>query len=260
MNRKQSHQQDATQRIVQLRRERDTLKIQLKSLDTMIAEIPPEGDSSGEVERSAEHCRQSRIVDAFRLTGFSVHSVTNDKLICSYDTSYNGLCYETFYIEICDLEKETCKVERHSIPCFIPVLELEKKLLKVDPKQFFLKLSDYLFAYVSRKEELRLLQEKESKKISVTVTYSKPVDFVEIKIGNHKDIIKLEWQLTYTDLLHTRPTKVRLDVIAIDDSEDHSIKPKETLVQEWTQSLKNKPLCGAVDDIIHDYCELVKPD
>jgi len=37
---------------------------------------------------------------------------------------------------------------------------------------------------------------------------------VEIKIGNHKDIIELEWQLTYTDLLHTRPTEVTLNVIA----------------------------------------------
>ena len=87
-----------------------------------------------------------------------MYSVANNKVICSYDTSYNDLCYETFYIEIYDLQKETCKVERHSIPCFIPVLELEKKLLKVDPKQFFLKLSDYLFAYVSRREELRFLQ------------------------------------------------------------------------------------------------------
>ena len=36
MNRKQSQQQDATHKIVQLRRERDALKIQLKSLDTMV--------------------------------------------------------------------------------------------------------------------------------------------------------------------------------------------------------------------------------
>jgi transposase len=36
MNRKQAQQQDATQRIVQLKRERDALTIQLKSLDTMV--------------------------------------------------------------------------------------------------------------------------------------------------------------------------------------------------------------------------------
>jgi hypothetical protein len=65
---------------------------------------------------------------------------------------------DSYIPPIYDLQKETCKVEKHSIPCFIPVLELEKKLLKVDPKQFFLKLSDYLFAYVSRREELRFLE------------------------------------------------------------------------------------------------------
>ena len=47
-------------------------------------------------------------------------------------------------------------------------------------------------------------------------------------------------------------------ILFLDDSEDHSIKPTETLVQKWIQGLKNEPLCGAVADIIDDYCELVK--
>ena len=50
-------------------------------------------------------------------------------------------------------------------------------------------------------------------KDKVVVTCSEPVDFVELKIGQHADILQLEFQLTYTDLLHTMPTKTRLTVI-----------------------------------------------
>ncbi|VDI72953.1 Hypothetical predicted protein, partial [Mytilus galloprovincialis] len=96
---------------------------------------------------------------------------------------------------------------RHSFPGFIPVLDLEETLLKVDPRQFLLKLNDYLFAFITRREEAKIVQGK------LNVDYSEPVDFIEIKIGNSSDILQLEFQLTYTDLLHTMPTKTRLTVI-----------------------------------------------
>ena len=87
-------------------------------------------------------------------SGFSVFSMDNTHIIFSYDTSHKGTNHETFYLEMQDFQNDNFKVMRHSFPCFIPVLELEETLLKIDPRQFLLKLGDYLFAYITRREEV----------------------------------------------------------------------------------------------------------
>ncbi|VDI03055.1 Hypothetical predicted protein [Mytilus galloprovincialis] len=182
---------------------------------------------------------------------FSVFSVDNTNIIFSYDTSHKGICHETFYLEIQDLENENFKVMRHSFPGFIPVLDLEETLLKVDPRQFLLKLNELLVLHlITRREEAKIVQGK------LNVDYSEPVDFIEIKIGNSSDILQLEFQLAYTDLLHTMPTKTRLTVIVNDDSEGHGVKPKEKLVKEWKNNLQTELLTDAVFNIMKDYKNL----
>ncbi|XP_063407619.1 centromere protein O-like isoform X3 [Mytilus trossulus] len=245
------------QRLVQLRRQRDALKIQLQTVETMISENnvsleedTPERDTEELTDVKSHHQELSTLMDCYRLTGFSVFSVDNTNIIFSYDTSHKGVCHETFYLEIQDLENENFKVMRHSFPGFIPVLDLEETLLKVDPRQFLLKLNDYLFAFITRREEAKIVQGK------LNVDYSEPVDFIEIKIGNSSDILQLEFQLTYTDLLHTMPTKTRLTVIVNDDSEGHGVKPKEKLVKEWKNNLQTELLTDAIFDIMKDYKSL----
>ncbi|XP_076083099.1 uncharacterized protein LOC143054089 isoform X3 [Mytilus galloprovincialis] len=232
------------QRLVQLRRQKDALKIQLQTVETMISEnnVSLEEDTP---ERDTEE-----LTDVKSHHRFSVFSVDNTNIIFSYDTSHKGICHETFYLEIQDLENENFKVMRHSFPGFIPVLDLEETLLKVDPRQFLLKLNDYLFAFITRREEAKIVQGK------LNVDYSEPVDFIEIKIGNSSDILQLEFQLTYTDLLHTMPTKTRLTVIVNDDSEGHGVKPKEKLVKEWKNNLQTELLTDAVFNIMKDYKNL----
>ncbi|XP_052089375.1 centromere protein O-like isoform X1 [Mytilus californianus] len=253
----QDNTQLTVQRLVKLRRQRDALKIQLQTVETMISENnvslgedTPERDTEELTDVKSHHRELSTLMDCYRLTGFSVFSVDNTNIIFSYDTSHKGICHETFYLEIQDLENENFKVMRHSFPGFIPVLDLEETLLKVDPRQFLLKLNDYLFAFITRREEAKIVQGK------LNVDYTEPVDFIEIKIGNSSDILQLEFQLTYTDLLHTMPSKTRLTVIVNDDSEGHGVKPKEKLVKEWKNNLQTELLTDAVFNIMKDYKNL----
>lgn len=249
---------DLNMRIVELRRKRDALKMQLQAVERMIIDknITSEEDME-EVE--SEELRSIKdnyeemctLRDCYRLTGFSVYSVEDTKIIFSYDTSYLGKSLETFYLEMEDLQNEQFVVRRHSFPPFVPVDDLEKTLLKEQPRRFLMKLGDYLFAYIARREETKIVLNKFKEKVSVNS--SEPYDYIELKIGHHVNALQLEFQIIYTDILTTHPAKCNITTIVNDDKEGHEIKPKKALVSQWRTYLQTMPLSEAVDKIMSDY-------
>ncbi|XP_033727497.1 uncharacterized protein LOC117316826 isoform X2 [Pecten maximus] len=96
------------------------------------------------------------------------------------------------------------------------------------------RVSDYLYAYITRREEVvqvqGLLQED---KLQITTTDA--VDFVQVSLGKLTSCVSIKVTLTYQDLLHVMPTRVTFHTCIDDDMElPENFRPGTSLEVEAT--------------------------
>lgn len=90
-----------------------------------------------------------------------IRGVKGGHIIIRFDTAYEDQNFESYY---CVLKSNSAMdklhVIEHSIPFFLPVRELEKQHLGSSPRTFIDHMGDVLQAYVSRREQVRLLSRR----------------------------------------------------------------------------------------------------
>ncbi|XP_010876856.2 centromere protein O isoform X2 [Esox lucius] len=107
----------------------------------------------------ARHTQLKDLLHAHHLIGGYNVLLTKGKGVCvSIATAYEGLYLETYNLEI-NLQ---CKIRisRHNIPPFIPLETMVKQgNMQTDIRAFLDTLSQYLNAYVGRRQQLHLVKE-----------------------------------------------------------------------------------------------------
>uniref|UniRef100_A0A8D0GDN9 Centromere protein O n=1 Tax=Sphenodon punctatus TaxID=8508 RepID=A0A8D0GDN9_SPHPU len=96
------------------------------------------------------------MLQAFRLTGIS-GKLTNQGVCICLSTAYEGTYLDSYYLDL--LLQQPVRIQRHSIPVFIPLEQIAKKYLQADIKCFLSVLLDHLNAYAGRKYQTEQLQE-----------------------------------------------------------------------------------------------------
>ncbi|XP_069106701.1 uncharacterized protein [Argopecten irradians] len=121
----------------------------------------------------------------------------------------------------------------------MPVAKL-KQYLKDDVPEFASKVSDYLYTYTTRREEVVQVQGfLPEDRLQVSMTDA--ADFVQISLGKLSSPLTVKVTLTYQDLLQVLPTRVTFHTF-IDDDMEIPENFKEEQVLKWKQQLKIMPL------------------
>ncbi|XP_033727496.1 centromere protein O-like isoform X1 [Pecten maximus] len=228
-------------KILQIKQQKDQLLQQEKELDVQIKEAElkkylcqKRRNSKKYEEGLANQHRLQQMLDCYRLTGISLHSQDKNAIILCFDNNYKSKFYDSFFVELLKHDSDTFELKHHSLPNFMPVANLAVKYLKDDLSEFASKVSDYLYAYITRREEVvqvqGLLQED---KLQITTTDA--VDFVQVSLGKLTSCVSIKVTLTYQDLLHVMPTRVTFHTCIDDDMElPENFRPGTSLEVEAT--------------------------
>jgi len=147
------------------------------------------------------------------ICGYTLFEHENKELALRLETCFEGKYYEHYHIFL-DVDKTNSKlkISHHTIPYFIPLDRVQKKYLNTNMKAFIQLVSDYLNCFVSRREQLVQLQERENVFFNALQT-SNASDFTTIEVV-HRDR-KYHMQLTYENLLTTYPSQV--EIVTLDE-------------------------------------------
>jgi len=146
--------------------------------------------------------QQAALGHAYRLAGRTTFSVGQDDLIgvCLDTTSPSGAFLEPYYVV---LQLEPLAPHKHTIPYFVPVDKIAEARLNVSLQSFLDEISDYLQAFVMRREQLYRF--KEAHPEIGFVEYSTPVDYIEVSNTSLERYVRI--QLAYDDLKQVLPQR-----------------------------------------------------
>ncbi|CAG8658647.1 18289_t:CDS:2 [Gigaspora margarita] len=144
-----------------------------------------------------------KFLKAYRLTGKTIFSLKENQVGLRFETFYGGKYREPYYVFLSqDEENDQLNIFKHTIPHFIPLNELESDYLNKDI-DFINTLDDYLQAFVTRREETRIMQQD----VGVSnLKTNNAYNSIEFSVRLKESII--EFNLIYEDLKLTTPTDV----------------------------------------------------
>ncbi|XP_062581345.1 centromere protein O-like [Saccostrea cucullata] len=180
------------------------------------------------------------LLSLYRVTGTHVCHEDKSQFTVCLDASYYDTVVESYLIEL--KENNTGNViQRHSLPEFIPTLQLEKEhLTKGDIASFLSIIKNYVQAFIFKREEQRRVKEMiESSGFSCDIQNTSSYDYVEIKLEDPKQLYRIK--LVFR-LLNVLPDKVQIE----EDSET------QRSIKEWKNLLLSKPLAESISEIMKD--------
>ncbi|XP_063156793.1 centromere protein O isoform X2 [Candoia aspera] len=153
-------------KIQELRRQRDELKTKLNVCRSQLIAGKDPMKSSLQVSKATKTSLQAilewktenakGLLELFRLTGLSGKLTQQGVSLC-ISTAFEGTYLDSYYLDI--LMQHPLRIQRHSIPVFIPLEQIAHQHLQKDIKCFLSVLSDHLNAYARRKFQVDQLQE-----------------------------------------------------------------------------------------------------
>ncbi|KAJ7341348.1 hypothetical protein JRQ81_005338 [Phrynocephalus forsythii] len=154
-------------RIQELKRQRDELRTKLSACRSVLAgrEDAPKRDSR---TPQATRARQQALLEwkmegakgllqVFHLTGLSGRLTKEGACLC-ISTAFEGTYLDTYHLDL--LIQQPIRIQRHSVPSFIPLKEIAQEYLQTNIRRFLSVLSDHLNAYAGRKFQANQLQER----------------------------------------------------------------------------------------------------
>ncbi|XP_056152430.1 centromere protein O [Lampris incognitus] len=147
----------------------------------------------------------------------------------SLATTYEGLYLDTYNLDI-DLTARL-KITRHNLPPFIPLDRLiEQSNMQTDIMAFLDTLSQYLNAFVGRRQQLKLVKElhKSTEVLESNMMCSILVLLLTATNQNKAVLCKM----TYADHTRCLPTKVSFESEDSDLSDSHHWEEISTLLKE----------------------------
>jgi len=134
------------------------------------------------------------------------------------ETSTAGKFFEPYYVI---LKLEPLSVHRHTIPYFVPVEELATKHMENSISDFLDEVSEYIQAFVMRRESLKEFREASPE---VDIVTSAPFDYVELKQLTLERYIQVV--LAYDELKKHTPTRANVLCAASLGADGHPVEPK----------------------------------
>ncbi|CAG8634910.1 6186_t:CDS:2 [Cetraspora pellucida] len=141
---------------------------------------------------------------AYRLTGKTIFTLKENRVGLRFETFYGGQYREPYYVILSqDEENDQLSVFKHTIPHFIPLNELESDYLNKDLDKFVNSLHDYLQAFVTRREEAKIMQQD----VGVSnLRSNNAYNSIDFSVRLKESVI--EFSLTYKNLKLSIPTDV----------------------------------------------------
>ncbi|KAL5013193.1 hypothetical protein ScPMuIL_007463 [Solemya velum] len=234
-------------KLLYLKNRRDCLLQELEKLQSMEEEDDDDLENSDDEVRAAKAQIDflEQIQEASRLAGVSVYSRVGNSIVLTLDTGYRGEFFSPYYLELVKKKSGGISLSHHSLPSFIPITHLSKEYLEADItsiKTFLDKISDMLYAYVCRREEVNMSKKLFDEELSVSSTQA--VDLIELTLESSAARPRLEIQLKYGDLLCVLPSEVEIQC-----SKGLARSLQVALSEELSNRLKNIPLSQALTSI-----------
>ncbi|XP_038051460.1 centromere protein O-like [Patiria miniata] len=251
---KQQHQLSTLQKsLQQLVQQQDRLTYKLQhGPSKVLSNLLRDEDADIEVTSEAQHAaitssiafakrlKTLEFLQAYRLSGATVTSVSDRYVRLRWDTFYQGEYYEPYYME---LEfKGQLQVYRHTLPHFLQLTNIVDEHLNEELTYFVDEIGDLLNAYVSRRQQVAQLKLDHSSSIAGDIRHSQSLDYVQITfLSSNGSCSPLTVDLYYGNLHATRPTKVLLA-----DNDNDSINSDPSLLKKLQSSLKHRELSKAI--------------
>ncbi|XP_048155708.1 centromere protein O [Corvus hawaiiensis] len=150
-------------KIRELRLQRDQLREKLELLEKALGKegIPSDPalpDPREVLEWKIRNLRE--LLQVFQLTGVS-GKLSKHGISFSFHTAFEGSFLDRFHLELLVRpESREFRIQRHSIPPFIPLEQLARKFLPSDLRGFLDVLFQHLNAFVGRRHQLEQFQEQ----------------------------------------------------------------------------------------------------
>ncbi|NWS10102.1 CENPO protein, partial [Pachyramphus minor] len=147
------------------------------------------------------------LLQLFHLTGIS-GKLSKRGVCLTLSTSYEGSHLDSFHLEL--LARPELRIQRHSIPPFIPLEQLSRRFLPTDLRRFLALLSQHLNAYVGRRFQAEQFQERFSDWIQGTPQRNSLCNLLKFSysLSRNSRSFPLQARLLYRDPCRSLPTEV----------------------------------------------------
>ncbi|XP_036399010.1 centromere protein O [Megalops cyprinoides] len=216
--------------VEKLRAQRDQLRAKINTtmsvqqLKAMVDHRNEEGGDDGDEEGCSQNselqlallmARRTQLKDLLLahhlIGGYDITATRKGKGACvSIATAFEGRYLETYSLEI-DVNPRAVRICRHDVPPFIPLEKLAQESLQTDLRAFLHGLSQHLNAFVSRRQQVRLIQEllRDSVEVMESNALFNVVVLMCTEAGQADKAVLCT--LEYADLTRYLPTKVTVE-------------------------------------------------
>ncbi|NXT28895.1 CENPO protein, partial [Syrrhaptes paradoxus] len=198
-------------RVQELRLQRDELRAKVDLQQK--GQLGKEGGVSDPAQPSARAVLEWKIkslkamLRIFYLTGIS-SKLTKQGVCFTISTAYEGTYLDSYHLDL--LTQPEVRIQRHSVPTFIPLEQIAKKYLQTDIRRFMSVLSDHLNAYVGRRYQADQLQEHFSDQIEGALQRNSLCNLLvfNYNVSSQSKTFLFNARLLYGDLCSILPTEV----------------------------------------------------
>ncbi|NXI64368.1 CENPO protein, partial [Anseranas semipalmata] len=199
-------------RVQELRAQRDELraKVELQQkqlLEKGVVKDPAQPSAQTVLEWKIKSIKA--MLQIFYLTGISGKLTKRGVCFC-ISTAYEGTYLGSYYLDI--LTKPEVRIQRHSVPIFIPLEQIAKKYLQTDIRRFLSVLSDHLNAYAGRRYQADQFEEHFSDRIEGTLQRNSLCNLLvfNYNVSSNRKTFLFNVKLLYGDLCCSLPTEATI--------------------------------------------------
>ncbi|NXL91518.1 CENPO protein, partial [Alectura lathami] len=199
-------------RVQELRARRDELraKVELqekKLVDKGVVTDPAQPSPQTVLEWKIKSIKA--MLQIFHLTGISGKPTKQGVCFC-ISTAYEGTYLASYYLDI--LTKPEVRIQRHSVPVFIPLEQIAKKYLQTDLRRFLSVLWEHLNAYAGRRYQAEQLEERFSEHIEGTLQKNSLCNLLvfSYNVSRNGQSFPFTVRLLYGDLCGSLPTEATI--------------------------------------------------
>ncbi|XP_052549304.1 centromere protein O [Tympanuchus pallidicinctus] len=197
-------------RVQELRTRRDELQAKVELQEKRL--LDKEGVVTDPARPSAQTVLEWKVksikamLQVFYLTGIS-GKLTKQGVCFCISTAYEGTYLDSYYVDL--LIKPEVKIQRHSVPIFIPLEQIAKKYLQTDIRRFLSVLWEHLNAYVGRRHQADQLEERFSDHIEGTLQRNSLCNLLVFNytVSSDSKTFPFNVRLLYGDLCCSLPTE-----------------------------------------------------
>ncbi|XP_066482749.1 centromere protein O [Tiliqua scincoides] len=205
------------ERIQELKCQRDELKTKLDVYRSLPEECKGTTRRGRQTFQATEARRQvllewkivnlKGLLQVFHLTGLSGKLTKHGACLC-ISTAFEGTYLGSYYLDL--ILQQPVRIQRHSIPAFIPLEQIAHENLQTDITRFLSLLSDHLNAFAGRKFQADQLQECFATFLEGPLQGNSLYNMLEFSYSTEegRKTFPFTAKLIYGDLVRTLPTEV----------------------------------------------------